>query len=50
MGGRRLLAELPRLSPSDFRASVDVDDVSGDPARFLGCEEGDDAADVVWLS
>src|SRR6267143_520317 len=34
---------------SELRAAIDSDGIPGNPARIVGGEESDDAADVVWL-
>src|SRR6266849_2657002 len=38
-----------RLQTSELRAAIDVDGIAGDPPGIFGCQEGDNATDVVGL-
>jgi hypothetical protein len=39
----------PGVPISEVRAAIDSDDIAGDPSGIFGCQEGDNAADVVGL-
>jgi hypothetical protein len=38
-----------RLQTSELRAAIDVNGIAGDPPGIVGCQEGDNATDVVGL-